>query len=440
MADGGEILSAIEKGELVLGLDPLHYAVITKTNLANINPLLWAIQNKKTIDDKDPLLFALQYQGFDINQDVLKEAASQGHIITIGNNNYSIDEFKDRVIESIKEKKTFEGLKTEDLIKITINGNFAIDGKSPIQFAVENHPTSLQQGVKNILKEQDREEQLKDFFKRLITDYDKNMGMIELFSDEFSVSGRGREGFVKIVCPLVETEAKVPNSLIRLYIDEQLSKDLQLTNIHENHKEQAFYTVVELYLDEYTSKDEKAKLQVMYEQLASDLGIDTTKKESALTKFVSDPEECYAKISNLINRGNRDLDIDGNQGLDLKNLYKNIDLETLENLSKVGKKLEEYRPEEKSSSIANNIGIALAVITILPGLILGVMKLISNYQQKQEFKEQQSEALAVTHQLNELGVKNHSHDMHIENEGHKKFTETILNMRLQSKDSPIIGK
>ena len=48
MVDEIEIFSAIEKGELFSGMDPLYYAAITRTELEGINPLLWAIENGKT--------------------------------------------------------------------------------------------------------------------------------------------------------------------------------------------------------------------------------------------------------------------------------------------------------------------------------------------------------------------------------------------------------
>ena len=153
MVDEIEIFSAIEKGELFSGMDPLYYAAITRTELEGINPLLWAIENGKTINGEDPVLFALKNEGFDTNHDILETANSTGHIIAIGSNNYSIDEFKKKVVESIINQSTFEGLGTQDLIKIAVNGDFTISGKSPIQFAIESNPTSLQQGVKNILKE-----------------------------------------------------------------------------------------------------------------------------------------------------------------------------------------------------------------------------------------------------------------------------------------------
>lgn len=441
MVDEIEIFSAIEKGELFSGMDPLYYAAITRTELEGINPLLWAIENGKTINGEDPVLFALKNEGFDTNHDILETANSTGHIIAIGSNNYSIDEFKKKVVESIINQSTFEGLGTQDLIKIAVNGDFTISGKSPIQFAIESNPTSLQQGVKNILKEQGNEEQLKDFFKQLITDPIKNKGMIKLFADEFNINGRGKEGFLEIVCPLVKTGVEVPNSLVELYINEQLSQGHPSTDkIHDNHKEQAFYTVVDLYLDEYTSKDDKAKLKVMYDSLASDLSINTTKKDSALAKFVADPEKCFSKINNLINQGKSGLDIDGSANLDLKGLYKSIDLDTLEKLSEVGRKLEEHQPEIKNSSTASKIGIALAVMTVLPGIILGVIKLISDYLQTQELKEQQSEALEVNNELSKFSLKDHAQDSNLQSEGPKKFTETILNMRLNSKGSSGLTK
>ena len=85
----------------LLHLDPLHYAAVTRTKLEGINPILWAIQKGQTINGEDPVLFALQNEGFDVNHDILETADSKRHTITIGNNSYSIGEFKDRVVESI---------------------------------------------------------------------------------------------------------------------------------------------------------------------------------------------------------------------------------------------------------------------------------------------------------------------------------------------------
>ena len=178
----------------------------------------------------------------------------------------------------------------------------------------------------------------------------------------------------------------------------------------------------------------------MYDSLASDLSINTTKKDSALAKFVADPEKCFSKINNLINQGKSGLDIDGSANLDLKGLYKSIDLDTLEKLSEVGRKLEEHQPEIKNSSTASKIGIALAVMTVLPGIILGVIKLISDYLQTQELKEQQSEALEVNNELSKFSLKDHAQDSNLQSEGPKKFTETILNMRLNSKGSSGLTK
>ena len=60
MVDEIEIFSAIEKGELFFGMDPLYYAAITRTELEGINPVLWAIENGKTINVEDPVLWAIE--------------------------------------------------------------------------------------------------------------------------------------------------------------------------------------------------------------------------------------------------------------------------------------------------------------------------------------------------------------------------------------------
>ncbi|MFQ3307541.1 MAG: hypothetical protein ACI8ZF_000794 [Candidatus Midichloriaceae bacterium] len=441
MSEEDDILSAIEKGELFNGMDPLHYAAIMRIELDGKDPVLWAIENTKAINGEDPVLFALKNDGFDTNKAVLATARTKNHTIAIGSNNYSVDEFEKKVVECIRNKTDFEGLNPEDLMKIAVRGDFMIDGKSPIQYAIETNGDK-QQGVKNILKEQGNKEQLKDFFKHLKQDPVQNKDMIKLFADEFNSAGRGKEDFVKIVVgPLIEDGAKVPDSIAELYIREQLSKDSpSIDKVHNGNKEQMFDAVVNLYLDEGTSKEDKAKLKIMYDQLALDLSIDTTKKDSALANFVADPEKCFNKINNLINQGEFALDMDGQKDLDLKSLYRGVDLETLEKLSEIGRKLEEHQPEAKNSSIAYKFGIALAVITVLPGIILGVIKLISYYQETQEIKEQLSEVLKVNVELNKFDLKDHAQDSNVQRDGVGKFTETILNVRSDSKGSSSLAK
>ena len=42
---------------------------------------------------------------------------------------YTVDEFKTKVVESIINKQPFEGLNTQELMKVAINGNFMINVK-----------------------------------------------------------------------------------------------------------------------------------------------------------------------------------------------------------------------------------------------------------------------------------------------------------------------
>ena len=91
------------------------------------------------------------------------------------------------------------------------------------------------------------------------------------------------------------------------------------------------------------------------------------------------------------------------------------------------------QPEVKSLGIASKIGIALAIITVIPGIILGIIKLASNASKKQEFKEQQSEALQVNQELNELGVKSNDRGVQMQSNDASKFTEKVLSMRLNAK-------
>ena len=435
-----EILKAIEKGGLVSEIDPLQYAVLMKVELEGKDPVLWAIDNNKKIDGKDAVLFSLINNSFDVNNDILKTAKEKEHKISFGDNaTYSVEDFEKKVVESIVQKREFEGLAAEDLMKIAINGNFAIKEKSPIQYAIENNPTSLVQGVKNILKIQGNDNQLKYFYEKLVKKPKENQSLIELFANEFNLGGRGKENFVTTMSSLVEAEIKMPDSLVNLYIKDQLEKGtLSVEKIHPNHKEQALFSVIDLYLDEYTNKEDKGNLKAMHAQLAKDLSLDTDKQKSPLVQFVSDPEECANKINNLINKlpkqTKSDLDIAGSaKSLDLEKLYKNYDLETLDNLSKIGKKLDEVQPEVKSLGIASKIGIALAIITVIPGIILGIIKLASNASKKQEFKEQQSEALQVNQELNELGVKSNDRGVQMQSNDASKFTEKVLSMRLNAK-------
>ena len=435
-----EILEAIEKGDLVSGIDPLQYAVLMKVELKEKDPVLWAIDNNKKIDGKDAVLFSLINNSFDVNNDILKYVKDKNYQINVGDDAiYSVDEFKEKIVSSIVKKQEFLDLAAEDLMKIAINGNFAIKAKSPIQYAIENNPTSLVQGVKNILKIQGNDNQLKDFYEKLAKKPKENQSLIELFANEFNLGGRGKENFVTTMFPLVEAEIKMPDSLVNLYIKDQLEKGtLSVEKIHPNHKEQALFSVIDLYLDEYTNKEDKGNLKAMHAQLAKDLSLDTDKQKSPLVQFVSDPEECANKINNLINKlpkqTKSDLDIAGSaKSLDLEKLYKNYDLETLDNLSKIGKKLDEVQPEVKSLGIASKIGIALAIITVIPGIILGIIKLASNASKKQEFKEQQSEALQVNQELNELGVKSNDRGVQMQSNDASKFTEKVLSMRLNAK-------
>ena len=435
-----EILKAIEKGDLVSGIDPLQYAVLMKVELKEKDPVLWAIDNNKKIDGKDAVLFSLINNSFDVNNDILKYVKDKNYQINVGDDaTYSVDEFKEKIVSSIVKKQEFLDLAAEDLMKIAINGNFAIKEKSPIQYAIENNPTSLVQGVKNILKIQGNDNQLKDFYEKLAKKPKENQSLIELFANEFNLGGRGKENFVTTMSPLVEAEIKMPDSLVNLYIKDQLKKGTSsVENIHPNHKEQALFSVIDLYLDESISEVDKSQCKIMYDKLAKDLKLNTKKQKSPLVQFVSDPDQCFNKINNLINKmpkqAKLDLDVSGSaKSLDLKNLYKNYDLETLDNLSKIGKKLDEVQPEAKSLGIVSKIGIALAIITVIPGIILGIIKLASNASKNQKFKEQQSEALQVNKELNELGIKSNDRGVQIQNNGASKFTEEVLSMRLNAK-------
>ncbi|MBY0580623.1 MAG: hypothetical protein K2P53_02935 [Rickettsiales bacterium] len=444
MPSESEILTSIGNGGLIEGIDPLYYAAMLRIQLEEKSPVLWAIENGKKIDNKDPLLYALLNEGFDVNKNVL-EAVPEGYQINVSDEVlYSVEEFKTKIVESIISRQDFEGLNTQELMKIAINGNFMINGKSPIQYAIENHTNGLQQGVKSILKEQGRDDQLKEFYQNLANNPAENSQLIELFANEYNATGRGKENFVEVMCPLVEQGIKVPDSLVELYIKDKLKEEIpSIDRIHEKHKEQALFSVIDLYLDEYTSDKDKENLKVMYEKLAKDLDLDTKKKDSALVKFVSDPEECANKIKNLLNKlpkqDTSDLNIEGSaQNIDLKSLYKQYDLETLKNLNDVGNKLGEIDPEVQNFSIAGKIGIgigiALAIITVIPGIIIGIMKLVSASSAKQELKDQQSEALKVNQELGELGVvKPPVEGVQANSAGTKKFTETVLKMRLDTK-------
>jgi len=435
-----EILTAIGNGGLIEGIDPLYYAAMLRIQLEGKSPVLWAIDNGKKIDGKDPLYYALLNEGFDVNKSVL-EAVPEGYQINVSDEvSYSVEEFKTKITDSITSKQDFEGLNSEQLMKIAINGNFMIEGKSPIQYAIENRPGGLQQGVKSILKEQGRDDQLKEFYQNLANNPAENSQLIELFANEYNATGRGKENFVEIMCPLVEQGIKVPSSLVELYIKDKLKEEIpSIDKIHEKHKEQALFSVIDLYLDEYTGDKDKENLKVMYEKLAKDLNLDTKKQDSALVQFVSDPEECANKIKNLLNKlpkqDKSDLNIEGSaQNIDLKSLYKQYDLETLKNLNDVGNKLGEIEPEVQNFSIAGKIGIgigiALAIITVIPGIIIGIIKLVSDSNAKQEFKDQQSKALQVNQELGELGVvKPPGEGVRANSAGAKKFTETVLNMR-----------
>jgi hypothetical protein len=435
-----EILTAIGNGGLIEEIDPLYYAAMLRIQLEGKNPVLWAIANGKKIDGKDPLYYALLNEGFDVNKSVLEAVPEGGYKINVSDEvSYTVDEFKTKIVESIINKQDFGGLNTQKLMKIAINGNFMINGKSPIQYAIENHTNGLQQGVKSILKEQGRDDQLKEFYQNLANDPAENSQLIEFFANEFNSSGRGKENFVEVMCPLVEQEIKVPDSLVELYIKDKLDKNISLINeIHQNHKEQALFSVIDLYL-ESTQDQDKTNLKVMYEKLAKDLNLNTKQQDSALVQFVSDPEECANKIKNLLNKlpkqDKSDLNIEGSaQNIDLKNLYKQYDLETLKNLNDVGNKLGEIEPEVQNFSIAGKIGIgigiALAIITVIPGIIIGIIKLVSDSNAKQEFKDQQSEALKINNELGKLSVvKAHGEGVQANSAGAKKFTETVLNMR-----------
>jgi hypothetical protein len=439
-----EILTAIGNRGLIEGIDPLYYAAMLRIELEGKSPVLWAIKNNKTIDGKNPLYYALLNEGFDANKSVLEvvqEAVPDGYQINVSDEvSYSVEEFKTKVTDSITSKQDFEGLNTQELIKIAINGNFMINGKSPIQYAIENHTNGLQQGVKSILKEQGRDDQLKEFYQNLANNPAENSQLIELFANEYNATGRGKENFVEVMCPLVEQDIEVPDSLVELYIKDKLKEEIpSIDKIHEKHKEQALFSVIDLYLDEYTSDKDKENLKVMYEKLAKDLNLDTKKQDSALVQFVSDPEECANKIKNLLNKlpkqDKSDLNIEGSaQNIDLKSLYKQYDLETLKNLNDVGNKLGEIEPEVQNFSIAGKIGIgigiALAIITVIPGIIIGIIKLVSDSNAKQDFKDQQSEALQVNQELDGLGiVKPPAEGVQANSAGAKKFTETVLNMR-----------
>ena len=440
MVGESEILEAIEKGDLVSGIDPLQYAVLMKVELKEKDPVLWAIDNNKKIDGKDAVLFSLINNSFDVNNDILKYVKDKNYQINVGDDaTYSVDEFKEKIVLSVVNKQDFLGLATEDLMKIAINGNFAIKEKSPIQYAIENNPTSLVQGVKNILKIQGNDNQLKDFYEKLVKKPKENQSLIELFANEFNLGGRGKENFVTTMSPLVEAEIKMPDSLVNLYIKDQLEKGtLSVEKIHPNHKEQALFSVIDLYLDENISEADKNQCKIMYDKLAKDLKLNTKKQKSPLVQFVSDPDKCFNKINNLINKMPKQAKLglgiaDSARNLDLKNLYKNYDLETLDNLSKIGKKLDEVQPEAKSLGIVSKIGIALAIITVIPGIILGIIKLASNASKNQKFKEQQSEALQVNKELSDLGIKSNDRGVQIQNNGANKFTEEVLSMRLNAK-------
>jgi hypothetical protein len=444
--DESEILTAINRRELIEGIDPLYYAAMLRIQLEGKSPVLWAIEKGKKIDNRDPLLYALLYEGFDANKDVL-EKVPEGYQINVSDEaSYSVDEFKTKIVESIISQQDFEGFNAQELMKIAINGDFIINEKSPIQYAIENHTGGHQQGVKSILKEQGRDNQLKEFYSNLATNPTENSQLIELFANEYNTSGRGKKDFVEIMRPLVEQDIKIPDSLMELYINDELNKEIpSIDNIHQKHKEQALFSVINLYLDEYTSDKDKENLKVMYEKLAKDLNLDTKKQDSAVVKFVSNPEECANKIKNLLNKlpkqDKSDLNIEGSaQNINLKNLYTQYDLDTLKNLNDVGNKLGKMEPEVENFSTISKIAIALAIITVIPGIIIGIMKLVSDSNAKREFKDQQSEALQVNQELGELGVvKPPVEVVQANSAGTKKFTETVLKMLLNTEHNIGVG-
>ncbi len=87
-------------------------------------------------------------------------------------------------------------------------------------------------------------------------------------------------------------------------------------------------------------------------------------------------------------------------------------------------------PEVKNFSFASKIGLALAIITIIPGIIIGIIKLVSDISANRELKDQQLEALEVNQELGKLSVvKAPGEGVQANSAGAKKFTETVLNMR-----------
>jgi hypothetical protein len=68
--------------------------------------------------------------------------------------------------------------------------------------------------------------------------------------------------------------------------------------------------------------------------------------------------------------------------------------------------------------------------SLMRGIIIGIIKLVSDISANRELKDQQLEALEVNQELGKLSVvKAPGEGVQANSAGAKKFTETVLNMR-----------
>ncbi len=398
--DGKSILNAIAKKERIDREEPLIYAMKNGIKIPDFT-------KRK---DLDPLLYALTIMGYGKSKTALEYAKNNDYQIEVDGTKYSFSVFEANVISSLKNDhpsfgklhSSFGKLDIKQLQEIATNADFKIGEKSALLYILTKayDPTQL---IKNYLKKQDNKEQHQALYQEMVGNYQDNHAIIEKFAEEFNNSTRDAEDFIGIIDKSIDNDINVSDTVKDVIIKSKI-KDKTMNfgeTDYRKYGDRLLIVLVNEYLnlgEGYEKEDLKNKYEVLKEVMKL-----RCEDDSELTKFVSDPDECAKKLNDLMKKVHKiELGTTESKQVDLARLYKSYDLKTLDKLNQVGKKLkkdgdgqeeEEEKVAKKSSSALKNIGIVLAVITVLPAIILGITRLVSNYQAKKIFNQQREEKI-----------------------------------------------
>ena len=389
--------------------------IVNKELIDREEPLIYAMKNDIKLNDLDPLLYALKTMGYGKNKTALEYAKKKDYQIEIDGTKYSFHAFEANVISSLRnDRSSFGGLNIKELQEIATNADFKIDGKSALLYILTKaeNPTRL---IKNYLKKQDNKEQHQALDQEMVGNYKDNHAIIQKFVEEFNGSARDAEDFIKIMDKSIDNDIHVSDAVKDVIIKSKI-KDKTM-NFDENSYQKYGDRLLVVLVNEYLNLGEgreKEDLKNKYEVLKEVMKL-AFEKESDLKNFVSDPDECAKKLNDLMKKAPEiKLSTMESEQVDLARLYRSYDLETLDKLNQVGKKLknhgdrqvgEEEKVAKKSSSALKNIGIVLAVITVLPAIILGITRLVSNYQAKKILNQQRAEIDKVRSEIKGLGIE-----------------------------------